>query len=159
MGINPGRPSSPQARLAGWEWPVGPQRRAWGSDLGPATRACRRIPQANRLRRGDSPSRVAASGPTICIEIRVRRGTGHTGGATWQTVTRACASPHTGRSRSGSAGPGASSGRTLDKLGVYSSIYNVITQYAMYVDLYNLIFLYILRPNDFFPAAPARLAA
>ena len=28
----------------------------------------------------------------------------------------------------------------------------------MFVDLYNLIFLYILLPKDFFPAAPGRLA-
>ncbi len=28
----------------------------------------------------------------------------------------------------------------------------------MFVDLYSLIFLYILLPKDFFPAAPGRLA-
>ncbi len=33
----------------------------------------------------------------------------------------------------------------------------IIVEYAIYVDLYNLIFLYILRPYEIFPAAPARL--
>ena len=34
----------------------------------------------------------------------------------------------------------------------------MLSLYVMLVDLYNLIFLYILLPNEFFPAAPGRLA-
>ena len=33
-----------------------------------------------------------------------------------------------------------------------------ITLYVMFVELYNLIFLYIPPPKEVFPAAPGRLA-